>query len=129
MGERKLVNDKTFRIGVKYLAEARELKKCVEIFHLMNAYGFVYELERLNKVIETLCGEKLVFEAKYIVMKMKEFVQLNGVTYKLLIVGFCEVGDMIEASKFWNLMVDEGFELEVEAMMDTFFKNNRVEAF
>ncbi|KAF3432002.1 hypothetical protein FNV43_RR26739 [Rhamnella rubrinervis] len=100
MGRRRLVNDKTFRIALKTLAKARELKKCVEFFHSMNAYGFEYSLGTLNKVVEPL----------------------------YLIQGFCEVGGLIEASKIWNLMVDEGFEPDIDAvekMMETLFKINR----
>ncbi|KAF5188365.1 Pentatricopeptide repeat-containing protein [Thalictrum thalictroides] len=128
MGEKKVVNDQTFRIALKALASARELKKCVEFFHLMNTHGFVYSLDRFNKVVETLCDSKLVFEAKYIVWKLKESIKPTGITYKYLIIGFCEIGELIDASKIWNLLVDEGFELEIDAvekMMDTFFKNNQ----
>lgn len=123
-----MVNDKTFRIALKTLASARELKKCVEFFHLMNEFRVGYKLETLNKVVESLCKDKLVEEAKFVTFKLKEWVKPNGVTYKWLIWGFCDVGDLIEASKVWNLMVDEGLEPDVEAvetMMETFFKTNK----
>lgn len=128
MGQRRLVNDKTFLIALKTLAKARELNKCVEFFHVMNGYGFDYSLETLNKVVESLCGSKLVAEAKFIVFKLKESIGPNGVTYRCLIEGFCDVGDLIEASKIWNLMVDEGFDPDIgaiEKMMETLFKTNR----
>lgn len=128
MGRRRLVNDRTFLIALKTLAAARELKKCVEFFHVMNGYGIEYSVETLNKVIGSLCGTKLVEEAKFVVFKLKESIRPNGVTYKCLIQGFCDVGDLIEASKIWNLMVDEGFDPcigAVEKMMETLFKTNR----
>lgn len=127
MGRRHLVNDKTYRIALKTLASAREMKRCVEFFHVMNDYGYGYNLETMNKVVETLCGSKLVEEAKYIVLKLRDWIKPNGVTYKCLIFGFCDVGDLIEASKVWNLMVDEGLEHidAVDKMMDTLFKTNR----
>ncbi|GMY05671.1 putative pentatricopeptide repeat-containing protein At1g26500 [Fagus crenata] len=128
MGRRHLVNDKTFRIALNTLAAARELKKCVEFFHSMNACGYEYSLETLNKVVETLCGNSLVEEAKFVVAKLKEWIKPSGVTYMYLIKGFCDVGDLVEASKFWNLMVDEGFQPDIDAvekMMETFFKINR----
>lgn len=127
MGNLGLVNDKTFIIVLKTLAAARELKKCVQFFHLMNGYRCEYSVERLNKVVESLCRSKLVEEAKFVVMKLKECIKASGVTYGLLVKGFCDVGDMIEASKLWNLMVDEGFEPGIdvfEKMMETFFKRN-----
>lgn len=128
MGRRRLVNDKTFRIALKTLANARELKKCVEFFHSMNAYGFEYSLGTLNKVVETLCQCKLVEEAKFVVFKLNDWIKPDGVTYRYLIQGFCDVGDLIEASKIWNLMVDEGFQPDIDAvekMMETLFKVNR----
>ncbi|KAI8023778.1 putative pentatricopeptide repeat-containing protein [Camellia lanceoleosa] len=128
MGCRGLVNDKTCRIALKTLASAREMKKCIEFFHVMNGFGCCYSLETLNKVVETLCKSKLVVEAKYVVIKLRDWIKPNGVTYKFLISGFCDVGDLIEASKVWNLMVDEGFELDIdsiEEMMATLFKSDR----
>lgn len=130
MGHLHLVNDKTFRIALKTLASARELKKCVDFFHLMNRNGLSYSLETLNKVLETLCCSKLVDEAKHIAFKLKPWIEPSGVTYEYLIFGFCEVGDLIEASKIWNLMVDEGFKPSfntIDKMMDTFFRMNRLD--
>ncbi|KAF5778674.1 putative tetratricopeptide-like helical domain superfamily [Helianthus annuus] len=127
-GNRTLVTDKTYIIVVKTLASARELKKCVDFFHVMNGFGYGYDLGTLNKVVESLCGCKLVEEAKYIVQKLKGVVKPDGFTYKCLICGFCDVGDLVEGSKMWNLMVDEGFVVGidvVEKMMDTLFKTNR----
>ncbi|PWA52697.1 pentatricopeptide repeat (PPR) superfamily protein [Artemisia annua] len=112
-GEKKLFNDKGFVIVLKTLASAREMRKCVEFFHLMNGFGYGYDLGCFNKVVECLCKCKLVDEAKYIVAKMKGFVKVDGFTYKCLVCGFCDVGDLVEASKMWNVMVDEGFEAEI----------------
>ncbi|XP_028803599.1 putative pentatricopeptide repeat-containing protein At1g26500 [Neltuma alba] len=128
MGRRRLVNDKTFRIALMVLGAARELKKCVDLFHLMNSNGYAYNLGTLNKVVEAMCGRKLVVEARFVVFKLKEWIKPNGDTYKYLIRGFCDGGDVIEASKIWNLMVDEEFKPDVEVvekMMDTFFKKNQ----
>lgn len=128
IGHRRLVSIKTYITAFKVLASARELKKCVEFFHLMNGFGYVYNLETLNKVVEVLSSSKLVVEAHHVVLKLKDSIKPNGITYRWLIYGFCDVGDLIEASKVWNLMVDEGIEPDIvatETMMDTLFKTNR----
>lgn len=94
----------------------------------MNDNGWEYNLETLNRLIETLCRSKLVGEAKFIVTKMKDWIEPDGVTYGWLIKGFCDVGDLIEASRIWNLMVDQGFEPDIgpiESIMETHFKINR----
>ncbi|KAL6192848.1 hypothetical protein ACLB2K_033934 [Fragaria x ananassa] len=128
MGRRRLVNHATFILALKTLAKARELKKCVEFFHVMSSRGIECDKEILNKVVKSLCGLRLVEEAKFVVFKLKEMIGVDGVTYKCLIDGFCDVGDLVEASKIWNLMVDEGFDPcvgAVEKMMETLFKTNR----
>lgn len=99
MAQQKVANDKTFRIALKTLAGARELKKCVEYFHLMNSHGYGYNVDTFNRVVETLCREKLADEARHVVLKLKEVIKPDGVTYKHLICGFCDVGDVIEASR------------------------------
>lgn len=128
MAHRRFVNDKTFIIALKTLGGARELKKCVEFFHLMNSNGCEYNVRTLNIVVEAMCKGKLVDEAKFVAFKLRECVRLDGVTYKYLVKGFCDKGDLVEASKVWNLMEDEGFVPHVdavEAMMETFFKVNQ----
>ncbi|XP_061347347.1 putative pentatricopeptide repeat-containing protein At1g26500 [Gastrolobium bilobum] len=127
MARRRFANDKTFVIALRTFGGARELKKCVEFFHLMNSNGYEYNLETLNKVVEVMCLCKLVEEAKVVVFKLREWIRPDGVTYKHLIKGYCDKGDFIEASKIWNLMEDEGFKPDVDAvekMMETLFKGN-----
>ncbi|CAN1766817.1 Putative pentatricopeptide repeat-containing protein At1g26500, partial [Linum perenne] len=126
-GRSGLVSDRTFVIVLRTLAQVRELKKCVQFFHSMNDYGVECSLRRLNIAVDALCRDGLAEEAKYVVVKLKEKIPPDGFTYGCLIRGFCDVGDMIEASKVWNLMVEEGFEpaLQVfDKMIETFFKKN-----
>ncbi|CAI0465838.1 unnamed protein product [Linum tenue] len=126
-GQLGLVSDRTFVIVLRTLASARELKKCVQFFHLMNDSGVEYSLRRLNKVVEALCRDGLMEEAKYVTLKLKDTIPPDGFTYGCMIKGFCDIGDMIEASKVWNLMVEDGFDPEIqvfEKMIETFFKKN-----
>ncbi|CAH2033885.1 unnamed protein product [Thlaspi arvense] len=129
-GKRGLANDKTFRVVLQTLASARELKKCVAFFHLMNGFGYSYNVQTLNRAVETLCKEKLVEEAKFVVTKLKDCIIPNEITYRTVIEGFCDVGDLIEASKVWNLMMEEGFEVDIEAgkkIMETLLKQNQLD--
>ncbi|KAJ0257802.1 putative pentatricopeptide repeat-containing protein [Hirschfeldia incana] len=129
-GKRGLANDKTFRVVLQTLASAREMKKCVTFFHLMNGFGYGYNVTTLNRAVESLCKEKLVEEAKYVVAKLREWIKPNECTYRTMIEGFCDVGDLVEAAKVWNVMMEEGFEVDVEAgkkMMETFLKKNQFE--
>lgn len=128
IGKHGLANDKTFRVVLKTLASARELKKCVNFFHLMNDFGYPYNVQTMNRAVETLCKEKLVEEAKFVVTKLKDCIKPDEMTYRTMIEGFCDVGDLIEAAKLWNLMMDEGFEVDIEAgkkIMETLLKKNQ----
>ncbi|KAL6566438.1 hypothetical protein OROGR_002053 [Orobanche gracilis] len=128
IGQLHLVNIKTYIIALRTLAAARELKKCVEFFHLMSGFGYEYKVETFNKVVEALCRNKLVLEAKHVVVKLRDRIKADAETYRWLIYGFCDVGNLIEASNMWNLMVDDGFEPNInaiEVMLETLFKNNR----
>ncbi|CAA2997634.1 Putative pentatricopeptide repeat-containing protein At1g26500 [Olea europaea subsp. europaea] len=125
-----LLNIKTYIIALRTLAATRELKKCVEFLHLMNGFGYDYRVEVLNKVVKSLCKNKIVVEAKHVVVKLKDCIKSDGEAYRWLIYGFSDVGDLIEASKVWNLMVDEGFEPcinVVDTMLEGLFKNNRID--
>ncbi|KAG6396586.1 hypothetical protein SASPL_142738 [Salvia splendens] len=128
-GERRLVNVKTYIIALRTLAAARELKKCVEFFHLMNGFGYEYKVEIFNAVVEVLCRNKLADEAKHVVVKLRDWIRPDSDTYRWLIHGFCDVGDLVEASKLWNSMAEEdGLEpcVEVvELMLEGLFKSNR----
>ncbi|CAI9096478.1 OLC1v1032638C1 [Oldenlandia corymbosa var. corymbosa] len=127
IGRLGLVNTKTFIIASKVLASARELWKCVQIFHVMNGFGYVYSAENLNKVVEALCRSKLAAEANHVVVKLRKVIRPDGTTYRWLIYGYCDVGSLFEASKLWNLMADQGIDPDVatvETMLETLFKNN-----
>lgn len=128
IGSLRLVTTKTFIIAAKVLASARELRKCVKVFRIMNGFGYVYSVETLNKVIEALCRSKLVVEANHVVLRLKNVIRPNAITYRWLVYGFCDVGSLLEASKLWNLMTDQGIEPDietVETMLETLFKNNK----
>ncbi|GAB2262472.1 hypothetical protein Droror1_Dr00003469 [Drosera rotundifolia] len=127
MARRGLVDGKSVRVAVRGFAKGRELKKCVEVFDLMRKNGFESDVGVLNAVVESLRKDRLVDEAKHVVVKLRDWIKPDRETYKCLICGFCDRGDMVEGSKMWNAMVDDGFEADVEVsdkMMETFFKKN-----
>lgn len=105
----------------------REMKKCVSFFYLMNGFGYSYNVIMLNRVVEILCKEKFVEEVKYVVVKLRDCIKFDEVIYRMMIEGFCDVGDLVEVVKVWNLMMEEGFEVDVEVgkkMLEMFLKKN-----
>lgn len=64
------------------------------------------------------------------VAKLTPFIAPDDSTYRFLVVGFCKAGDLVEASKLWNKMVEVGLQPDVESYEEivlTLFKNNRFE--
>ncbi|KAG1341970.1 Pentatricopeptide repeat [Cocos nucifera] len=128
----RLFTPRTLRLAARSLAEAREIKKCAELFHLIHSYNYhsLYNVDTLNQVVETLCAGRLVDVAKAVVAKLTPFIAPDDATYRFLVVGFCKAGDLVEASKLWNKMVGVGLEPDVESceeIVATLFKNNRFE--
>ncbi|WOL01414.1 hypothetical protein Cni_G10130 [Canna indica] len=118
-------------VAAAALADAREIKKCVEIFHHVSAHhDSLCNIDSLNRVVETLCQKKLPDVAKVLVWKLKPLIAPDEATYRSLVVGFCRAGDLVEASRVWNRMFDESIEPDAESyeeIVATMFKNNRLE--
>ncbi|KAJ0982009.1 hypothetical protein J5N97_010264 [Dioscorea zingiberensis] len=117
---------------VRFLAESREITKCVRVFDSIIGPHFkpLYSIETLNLVVESLSDRKLVREAKDLVSKLRTSIPPDGDTYGLLIIGFCRIGDLVTASKLWNRAVEQGLEPGVDAyeeMIVTLFKINQIE--
>ncbi|XP_020265814.1 putative pentatricopeptide repeat-containing protein At1g26500 [Asparagus officinalis] len=127
MSQTGLITKRSLEIAATHLAGAREIKKCVEIFELDDGFKNV---EVLNRVVRTLCARRYVDVAKSVVMKIKDLIPPDEATYGFLIVGFCRAGDLVEAAKIWNRVLDSGLEPDVSAyeeIVETLFKNNRFE--
>ncbi|KAJ0074582.1 hypothetical protein Patl1_37527 [Pistacia atlantica] len=101
MGQLRLVNDKTFKIALKTLAE----------------------------VVEIFCSRKLLVEAKYLVLKLNEWIKPNGITYgqmmrvkrmdelglstyRLVINWMCKRGKISQAYVMFEEMLKRGTEAD-----------------
>ncbi|KAL5991670.1 hypothetical protein ACLOJK_012579 [Asimina triloba] len=129
--DKRLVTVGTLRVAARWLAARKEMKRCVEMFHLLedcHCYD-AYSVEILNSVVETLCGLKHLVEARYLVSKLRPRVEPDEATYGMLIDGFCEIGDLVEACKIWNRMAEEGLQPDIvacEKIMEAFCKCDRI---
>ncbi|KAL4184280.1 hypothetical protein AMTRI_Chr10g260 [Amborella trichopoda] len=128
MARNGMANTRSFEISVMAFASSREINKCIETFHLMNQHGVPYSLETMNRVVGCLCKLKLVEEAQTLIRKLDPWIKPDLITFRILLVGFCGVGNIIQASKIWNSMVDRGLEPDVEtcdAIIDSLFKADK----
>ncbi|PKU79010.1 Putative pentatricopeptide repeat-containing protein [Dendrobium catenatum] len=127
MTDRCLLSLSSLRIAARALADAREISKCVLLFRLDPQFSTVVAL---NSVVDELCLRKHVDIARYVVAKHRDSIIGNRETYMLLIIGFCRAGDLMEAARVWNLMLEKEIEPEVDAYEEiiiTMFKSNQLQ--
>ncbi|XP_058110930.1 putative pentatricopeptide repeat-containing protein At1g26500 [Magnolia sinica] len=86
----------------------------------------------LGKILLNFSFYKWAHDIDYIwvlVSKLRDRIEPDEITYGFLIDGFCEIGDLVEACKVWNRMVEEGLEPDVasyEKIIEAFFKCDRI---
>lgn len=132
----------TFEIAIKAFAGAREMKKAVNMFDLMERYNFDEGATSLgsrslhlsgynttfNFLLDTLGRAKLAKEAHMLFERMRERFPPDAKTYSVLLSGWCKVKNMIQAGKVWNQMVDEGFKPDLvthNIMLEGLFNGRR----
>lgn len=118
----------TFEIAIKAFAAAREMKKAVQMFDLMERYDFDANLNAFNFLLDALGRVKLAKEAQMLFERMRGRFPPNVRTYTVLISGWCEAKNLIEAGKLWNEMVDEGFKPDLvthNIMLGGLFKGRK----
>lgn len=132
----------TFEIAIKAFAAAREMKKAVNMFDLMERYSFDdgatppgcrsphlsgYNTT-FNFLLDALGLAKLAKEAQMLFERMRERFPPDAKTYCVLLSGWCKVKNMIQAGKVWNQMVDEGFKPDLvthNIMLEGLFNGRR----
>lgn len=107
MGEKGLLTLETFQICIKAFAAAQQRKKAVGIFELMKKYNFKVGVDSINCLLDNLGRAKLGKEAQLLFDKLKGRFTPNIQTYTILLNGWCKVGNLLEAGKVWNEMIDK----------------------
>lgn len=115
MGEKGLLSMETFKIAMNAFAAAKERKKAVAIFELMNKYKFKAGVDTINCLLENLGRSKLPKEAQLLFDKLKHRFTPNLTTYTVLLGSWCRVKNLMEAGRVWNEMIDKGFKPDVVA--------------
>ncbi|KAI4332518.1 hypothetical protein L6164_017420 [Bauhinia variegata] len=113
MGEKGHLTIETFSLAIKTFAAAKERKKAVGIFDLMKKHKFKVGVDSFNFLLDALGRAKLAKEAQTIFEKLKGRFTPNLQTYTVLLSGWCQVKNMMEAGRVWNEMIDEGFKPDI----------------
>lgn len=115
MGEKNLLTLETFQICIKAFAAGQQRRKAVGIFELMKKYNFKVGVDSINILLDNLCRVKLGKEAQILFEKLKGRFTPNMQTYTILLNGWCKVGNLLEAGKVWNEMIDKGLSPDIVA--------------
>ncbi|KAK1423587.1 hypothetical protein QVD17_18891 [Tagetes erecta] len=115
IGEKGLLTLETFQICIKSFAAAQQRKKAVGIFELMRKHNFKVGVGSINILLDNLCRAKLGKEAQILFEKLKGRFTPNIQTYTVLLNGWCKVGNLLEAGKVWNEMIDKGLNPDIVA--------------
>ncbi|KAL8229323.1 hypothetical protein R6Q57_014223 [Mikania cordata] len=115
IGEKGLLTLETFQICIKSFAAAQQRKKAVGIFELMKKHNFKVGVGSINCLLDNLGRAKLGKEAQLLFEKLKGRFTPNIQTYTVLLNGWCKVGNLLEAGKVWNEMIDKGFNPDIVA--------------
>ncbi|XP_076884285.1 uncharacterized protein LOC143533350 [Bidens hawaiensis] len=115
MGGKRLLTIETFQICIKSFAAGQQRRKAVGIFELMKKYEFKVGVETVNCLLDNLGRVKLGKEAQILFERLKGRFTPNTQTYTVLLNGWCKVGNLLEAGKVWNEMIDKGLSPDVVA--------------
>eukprot|EP01018_Ginkgo_biloba_P021106 Gb_31784 [translate_table: standard] len=119
----------TFEIAIKAFAAAREMKKAVHMFDLMEKYNFNTDIDTFNLLLDALGRAKLAKEAQMVFERMRERFPPDVKTYTVLLSGWCKVKNLTQAGKLWNDMVDIGLKPDLityNIMLEGIFKGRRM---
>ncbi|KAJ3676432.1 hypothetical protein LUZ60_003844 [Juncus effusus] len=109
MGNLGFLSMESLKIAIQSFASARETKKCLWVFQLMNRFGFDVNLENFNCLLNHLAEKKLTKEAQNLFDKMSDQYKPSLETYKILLYGWCKVKNLVKAGRVWNEMFEMGF--------------------
>ncbi|KAK9065029.1 hypothetical protein SSX86_016412 [Deinandra increscens subsp. villosa] len=115
IGEKGLLTLETFQICIKSFAAAQQRRKAVGMFELMRKHNFKVGVGSINCLLDNLGRAKLGKEAQVLFEKLKGRFTPNIQTYTVLLNGWCKVGNLLEAGKVWNEMIDKGLNPDIVA--------------
>lgn len=106
MKEARLVTLDTVAKAMRRFAGAGLWKDAVRIFDDLETFGLEKNTESMNVLLDTLCKEKKVEQARQIYLELKSHIPPNANTFNMFIHGWCKVDRVDEAH--WTLQEMKG---------------------
>lgn len=86
---------------MRRLAGAGELKEAVKTFDELEKFGLEKNTESMNMLLDTLCKEHKVEQARALFLELKSHISPNANTYNIFIHGWCKIKRVEEAQ--WTI--------------------------
>lgn len=102
-----LITLKTVGKAMRRLCGAGKWEDAVSIFDKLETYGLKRNTESMNLLLDTLCKEKKVQQARDIFVTLKPYIAPNPHTFCIFIHGWCKMGKVDEAE--WTNEEMKGF--------------------
>nr|GMC81453.1 pentatricopeptide repeat-containing protein At3g04130, mitochondrial [Ipomoea batatas] len=109
MRESHIVTLSTIGKVMRRFAGAGDWKGAVRIFDELGDYGFEKNTESMNLLLDTLCKENRVQQAREIFLELKSHIPPNANTFNIFIHGWCKANSVDEAHWTIQEMRGHGF--------------------
>ncbi|KAG4940473.1 hypothetical protein JHK87_044344 [Glycine soja] len=107
MREGGLVNMNTVAKAMRRFVGAGQWVDAVRIFDDLQALGLEKNTESMNLLLDTLCKEKFVQQAREIFLELKQHIAPNAHTFNIFIHGWCKICRVDEAH--WTIQEMKGY--------------------
>ncbi|GMN46747.1 hypothetical protein TIFTF001_015925 [Ficus carica] len=99
----------TMAKAMRRLARAGKYKEAIDAFRGIERFGLRKDVTALNNLMEALIKENSVEHAYEIFSEFKKLVQVNDISFNILINGWCKVRRLDDAKKIMEDMEKHGF--------------------
>jgi pentatricopeptide repeat protein len=107
MRQESLITLDTIAKVMRRFAGARQWKDAVRIFDDLQIFGLEKNTESMNVLLDTLCKEKFVEQAREIYVELKHYIAPNAHTFNIFIHGWCKIRRVEEAH--WTIQEMKGY--------------------
>ncbi|XP_071697967.1 putative pentatricopeptide repeat-containing protein At3g15200 [Rutidosis leptorrhynchoides] len=97
-----LINERTYGIVVNRYAAAHKIEEAIEFFYKRKQFGLELDLIAFQTLLLSLCRYKHVEAAEFLFHSKKNEFRHNIKTMNIILNGWCVLGSLREAKRFWN---------------------------
>ncbi|KAJ8758896.1 hypothetical protein K2173_002675 [Erythroxylum novogranatense] len=92
---------------MRRFAGAGQWEEAVRIFDELGSFGLEKNTESMNLLLDTLCKERKVEQARAVFLELKSHVPPNANTFNIFINGWCRLNRVDEA--YWTIQEMKGY--------------------